>query len=375
MLRYLAAGADVVLDEGNTIKPECADVLHSLTDAAHQIQVPGYGLVQMHPHSAFTITMNEDYAGTNFMNEATIDRFTPIHIAEPETIVDVLRRVVPEASGASLNICDYVYCAIRDRIRSAGGLEPDAMTIRGFIDALRAEPLLGLRWGLLDNVASMLAGIKMHYERIGRKVNVVAFAGDGASVDAGMQCLSGAAERGDKIIYICYDNEGYMNTGYQRSGSTTKGAWTSTTPVINGHGGKKQNKKDFPMIMAMHDVPYMATMSPAYIPDMVRKLEKAMAVDNGLVYLHVYNPCVTGWGCKSDESIEVARLAVETNFAPLYEVENGVFKMSVDVKNPKPVKEFVTRFKKFRHLTEQDIEELQEFTDRRLARLKKLCGE
>ena len=107
---------------------------------------------------------------------------------------------------------------------------------------------------LLDNVASMLAGIKMHYERIGRKVNVVAFAGDGASVDAGMQCLSGAAERGDKIIYICYDNEGYMNTGYQRSGSTTKGAWTSTTPVINGHGGKKQNKKDFPMIMAMHDV-------------------------------------------------------------------------------------------------------------------------
>lgn len=117
------------------------------------------------------------------------------------------------------------------------------------------------------------------------------------------------------------------------------------------------------------------TMSPAYIPDMVRKLEKAMAVDNGLVYLHVYNPCVTGWGCKSDESIKVARLAVETNFAPLYEVENGVFKMSVDVKNPKPVKEFVTRFKKFRHLTEQDIEELQEFTDRRLARLKKLCGE
>lgn len=83
MLRYLAAGADVVLDEGNTIKPECADVLHSLTDAARQIQVPGYGLVQMHPHSAFTITMNEDYAGTNFMNEATIDRFTPIHIAEP----------------------------------------------------------------------------------------------------------------------------------------------------------------------------------------------------------------------------------------------------------------------------------------------------
>lgn len=229
---------------------------------------------------------------------------------------------------------------------------------------------------LLDNVASMLAGIKMHYERVGRKVNVVAFAGDGASVDAGMQCLSGAAERGDKIIYICYDNEGYMNTGYQRSGSTTKGAWTSTTPVNStGKGGKKQNKKDFPMIMAMHDLPYMATMNPAYIPDMVRKLEKAMAVESGLVYLHVYNPCVTGWGFPSDESIELSRLSVETNFAPLYEVENGTFRMSVDIKNPKPVRDLITRFKKFRHLTDEDIENLQLLADRKMERLRKLCSE
>ena len=227
---------------------------------------------------------------------------------------------------------------------------------------------------LLDNVASMLAGIKMHYEHIGRKVNVVAVAGDGASVDAGMQCLSGAAERGDKIIYICYDNEGYMNTGYQRSGSTSKWAWTSTTPVINGHGGKRQNKKDFPMIMAMHDIPYMATMSPAYIPDMVQKIEKAMtAAERGLAYLHVYNPCITGWGCKSDESIAVARLAVETNYAPLYEVENGEFRLSVRMKDPKPVKEFVSHFKKFRHLTDENIQELQTVTDTRYARLEKLC--
>ena len=96
-------------------------------------------------------------------------------------------------------------------------------------------------------------------------------------------------------------------------------------------------------------------------------------MDNGLVYLHVFNPCVTGWGCKSDESIELARMAVETNIAPLYEVESGEFKMSVDIKNPRPVKDFVTRFKKFKHLTEQDIQELQEFTDRRFARLQKLC--
>ncbi len=228
---------------------------------------------------------------------------------------------------------------------------------------------------LLDNVASMLAGIKLHYDRVGRDVNVVAFAGDGASVDAGFQCLSGAAERGARIIYICYDNEGYMNTGYQRSGSTTKGAWTSTTPVSkNGKGGKKQNKKDFPMIMAMHDLPFMATMSPAYIPDMVRKLEKAQeAVQRGLVYLHVNNPCVTGWGFRSDESIELARLAVETNFAPLFEVENKKFKLSVTIKNPKRVEEYIRRFKKFRHLTDEDIAALQALTDEKYARLVSLC--
>lgn len=228
---------------------------------------------------------------------------------------------------------------------------------------------------LLDNVASMLAGIKLHYDRVGRDVNVVAFAGDGATVDAGFQCLSGAAERGARIIYICYDNEGYMNTGYQRSGSTTKGAWTSTTPVSkHGGGGKKENKKDFPMIMAMHDLPYMATMNPAYIPDMVRKLEKAQeAVKHGLVYLHVYNPCVTGWGFKSDESIELARLAVETNFAPLFEVEDKKFRLSLTVKNPKRVEEYVRRFRKFKHLTDEDIAALQTLTDEKYARLIRLC--
>ena len=154
MLRYIEAGADVVLDEGNTIKPECADVLHSLTDEARRFQVPGYGLVKMHPKSSFTITMNEGYAGTNYMNEATIDRFTPIQMSAHESVKEILRRVVPTASEHCLNVCDVVYCAIKSRIDSAGGLEPDAMTIRGLVDALRAEPLLGLRWGLMDNVAA-----------------------------------------------------------------------------------------------------------------------------------------------------------------------------------------------------------------------------
>jgi len=227
---------------------------------------------------------------------------------------------------------------------------------------------------LLDNVASMLAGIKLHYEHRGEHVNVVAFAGDGATVDAGMQCLSGAAERGDKILYICYDNEGYMNTGYQRSGSTTKGAWTSTTPVSpQGKGGKRQNKKDFPMIMAMHDIPYMATCNPAFIPDMVGKVEKAMAVDNGLAFLYIYNPCLTGWGIQSDKSIEVSRMAVDCSFAPLYEVENGRYTLSYTPKKPLRVQEYVSRIKKFSHLGQEEIEALQKLTDTKWQQLQKLC--
>ena len=229
---------------------------------------------------------------------------------------------------------------------------------------------------LLDNVASMLAGIKMHYEKEGRDVNVVAFAGDGATTDAGMQCLSGAAERGDKLIYICYDNEGYMNTGYQRSSATTKYSWTSTTPVsAEGRGGKRQNKKDFPMIMAMHDIPYMATCSPAFIPDMVAKLEKAMeASKRGLAYLHVYNPCLTGWGIKADTSIEVCRLAVETNFFPLFECVDGKFVISKAYREPKPVSEFLGRMKKFKHLNEDEIAEIQALADRKWERLKQLAA-
>ncbi|MDP3386985.1 MAG: thiamine pyrophosphate-dependent enzyme [Eubacteriales bacterium] len=229
---------------------------------------------------------------------------------------------------------------------------------------------------LLDNPASMLAGIKLHYERIGRKVNVVAFAGDGATTDAGMQCLSGAAERGDKIIYICYDNEGYMNTGYQRSSSTTRYSWTSTTPVTQeGRGGKRQNKKDFPMIMAMHDIPYMATCSPAFIPDMVKKLETAMEKQElGLAYLHVFNPCLTGWGIKTEESIDVSRLSVETNFFPLYEVIDGKFIISREYKNPKPVAEYLRKIKKFSHLNDSEIENIQLLVDQKWNRLKQLAS-
>jgi len=213
---------------------------------------------------------------------------------------------------------------------------------------------------LLDNTASMLAGIKLGFKARGREVNVVAFAGDGATVDAGFQALSGAAERGDRIIYICYDNEGYMNTGYQRSSSTSKGSWTSTTPVsAEGRGGKSQHRKDFPLIMAMHDLPYVATASPAYIPDLVHKLERAMEVKEGLAYIHVYNPCLTGWGIKPEESIAVSRLSVQSRFFPLWEARGRKLRLTVRVDKPVPLKEYIGRIHKFRHLDEERIDELQ----------------
>ncbi len=218
---------------------------------------------------------------------------------------------------------------------------------------------------LLDNTASMLAGIRLGFNARGKEVNVVAFAGDGATVDAGFQALSGAAERGDRILYICYDNEGYMNTGYQRSGSTSKGAWTSTTPVSReGKGGKRQHKKDFPLIMAMHDIPYMATASPAFIPDLVRKVQQAMAVKEGLAYIHVYNPCLTGWGIRPEESIEVCRLSVTSRYFPLYESRRRAVRITQRVKEPVPVAEYVKRMRKFSHLGPEAIAELQALADR-----------
>lgn len=227
---------------------------------------------------------------------------------------------------------------------------------------------------LLDNTASMLSGIKRYYQRIGRDVNVVAFAGDGASVDAGLQALSGAAERGENIIYVCYDNEGYMNTGFQRSSSTGKGSWTSTTPVGSNLRGKASNKKDMPMIMAMHNIPYVATCSPAYIPDMVRKIEKAKEVKDGLAYIHIYNSCATGWGYPSELSIDVCRRAVQSRYAPIFEVDHGKFTLNIDVKAPIPVQDFLSCMKKYAHLNPQEIVNIQQFVDQKWSDLLLMCS-
>lgn len=223
---------------------------------------------------------------------------------------------------------------------------------------------------LLDNIASMLSGIKREYTRKGIDVNAVAFAGDGGTADVGFQCLSAAAERGENIIYICYDNEGYMNTGFQRSGTTPYGAWTSTTPVGRKGMGKKQRSKNLPLIMAVHEIPYMATACMSHPYDFEQKLRKAMQVKDGLVYIHLFSPCPTGWRFSSDKGIEVGRLAVETNFFPLWEMERGRYRFTVEVKEPKPVEEYLKKMVKYAHLTKKQVEYIEKTVEERYGTLK-----
>jgi len=227
---------------------------------------------------------------------------------------------------------------------------------------------------LLGNTAAFLTGVKAMYNKTNRDINVLAFAGDGASSDCGFQSLSGSAERGDNIIYLCYDNEGYMNTGFQRSGTTSKNSYTSTTPVGSDSRGKQQHKKDMPMIMAMHGAAYVATLSPAYMKDFVRKIEKAASIKEGFVYLHVFSPCPTGWKSDPKESISIARKAVQTNFFPLFEVEDMKFTLNMEIKKPEPISEFINMLGKFEHINDEEVHGMQTMVDNKYNQLLALVN-
>lgn len=229
---------------------------------------------------------------------------------------------------------------------------------------------------LLDNTAAFLSGVSEMYQRKGRPdVNIVAIAGDGATADCGFQSLSGAAERGAKMLYVCYDNEGYMNTGFQRSSTTSHGSSTSTTPAGAAINGKEQQQKYVPLIMAMHNIAYCATASPSNMADLVAKIQKGLAASKrGFAYLHVFSPCPTGWRFSPDQSIAVARKAVASNMFPLWEMEDGRYRLSEN-KKPITVAEFASSVGKFSRLTEEDLESIQRLVDARYALLQKLSAD
>jgi phenylglyoxylate dehydrogenase beta subunit len=224
----------------------------------------------------------------------------------------------------------------------------------------------------MTNLPSTAAGLKRYYRKIGKDVKVVCFAGDGCFADVGFQPLSGAAERGENIICICYDNEGYMNTGIQRSGTTPLLGWTSTTPVGKVRKGKQMPPKYMPLIMAAHDIPYVATATIGFPEDYARKLMKAMAVKDGLSYIHLLSPCPTGWRSSTDSAIDLCRLAVETNFFPLWEFERGAYRFTHHVRKPKRVQEYLGLTGRFSHLGEEEIQLVQEWVDKRLNLIKSL---
>lgn len=228
---------------------------------------------------------------------------------------------------------------------------------------------------LLTNTAAMLAGARRYYNRIGRDVTMLAIAGDGGTADVGFQSLSGAAERGEQMIYICVDNEGYMNTGVQRSGTTPYGSWTSTTPVGSRLQGKTRDAKPMALLMAMHRCEYVATASTAFMDDYYAKLDKAIAASKrGMAYIHVFSPCPTGWRFAPGMLIEVARKAVEANLVPLweYDLDMDMISFTRSVDEPTPVKEYLSLIGKFRHLDKEQIKHIQHTTDRHIELLKRL---
>ena len=199
-----------------------------------------------------------------------------------------------------------------------------------------------------ETAASTASGVKAGLEMVGdTETTVVAWGGDGGTFDIGIQALSGAAERNDDIIYVCYDNEAYMNTGIQRSSATPYGAWTTTTPVKHF---KNRPKKDIDAIMAAHRIPYIATGSVAYPEDVYKKAKKAKNI-KGTRFLHIFAPCPTGWKSRPEDSIKLARMVVQNSIFPLYEIENGEkYTLSIKVKDKKPIIDYLKLQGRFRHL-------------------------
>ena len=191
------------------------------------------------------------------------------------------------------------------------------------------------------------------------ETTVMAWAGDGGTFDIGIQALSGAVERNEDFIYVCYDNEAYMNTGVQRSSATPFGTRTTTTP---GTGWKKSRKKNMVEILAAHRIPYAATASIAFPEDMIRKFSKAKQMKGGTRFLHVFASCPTGWRIPSELSVKIARLAVQTNVFPLYEVENGV-NYTLNYRGNRPAADYLKVQGRFKHLTDADLFKIQQMVD------------
>jgi pyruvate ferredoxin oxidoreductase beta subunit len=230
---------------------------------------------------------------------------------------------------------------------------------------------------LFENAAAVASGAEAGLKAMVKKgkwpakkeVHVAAMAGDGGTADIGLQALSGALERGHDFIYICFDNEAYMNTGIQRSSATPFGAATTTSPAGKVSIGQVTWKKNIPAIAAAHDIPYVATACPSYPFDLMAKVKKGVAIP-GPAYIHILSVCPTGWRCPADLSVKIGRLAVETGIFPLYEIENGGYRLNIDLAELRPVQDYLKLQGRFRHLSEETTQEIQDRVNKEYAKLK-----
>jgi len=233
-----------------------------------------------------------------------------------------------------------------------------------------------------ENSAATISGVETAYRALKKKgkitedVKFIAFGGDGGTYDIGLQSLSGALERGHNFLYLCYDNEAYMNTGIQRSSATPFGAATSTSPAGTVQPGKLQGRKNLTAIAAAHNIPYVAQVSPHNWRDLTTKVRKALSVD-GPAFINAIAPCHRGWRYKMEESIDMARLAVDTCFWPLFEIEEGVYKLTYKPKEKKPILEWIEKQGRFRHLFDEEnkpmLEQIQEQVDKDWEELLSRC--
>jgi pyruvate ferredoxin oxidoreductase beta subunit len=223
-----------------------------------------------------------------------------------------------------------------------------------------------------ENAAAVASGVDKGLKKQGvrDKTNLVVLGGDGGTFDIGFGALSGMLERGHKATYVCYDNGAYMNTGIQRSGATPKYANTTTTPAGRVIHGKKEFAKQLPFIVAAHGA-YTATANIAFPQDLATKIKKSFEFD-GPSYIQVFAPCPTGWRHPTDQTVAIAKLAFKTNIYPLYEIEKGVLKLNKKPVQFMPVDEYLTRQGRFKHMSKEDIADIQQHVNSNWERLLKL---
>lgn len=232
-----------------------------------------------------------------------------------------------------------------------------------------------------ENAAATISGVETMYRSLVKQgkikdqnVKFIAFGGDGGTYDIGFQSLSGAMERGHDMFYICYDNGAYMNTGIQRSSATPFGADTTTCPAGDVIPGKQQRRKDLTRIMAAHNIPYAAQASPAHWSDLMKKVRKALDI-KGPKFMNIIAPCNRGWRSRTDDAIALSRLAFETCYWPLYEIENGITRITMKPREKKPLTEFLKPQGRFKHMfapeNEWMLKQAQEYVDMEWARLQK----